>query len=228
MIPKIPCLLVLLGFWVTCVAAQSSVVSYIELGSSTTATPFKHGIATQVDLTLSPQIVLQAGLRLSSQYPSALGDLKAGVKIYPSKNNRYWSIENVVNYSLYAPYPMGQLYYCITGRWQTEHFSIDMGNAFAFLVGSGVVKYNLFRPSFALKGVIRDANKCWNAALFIRNFNRFEVHGSKAIEWGMQWTAHIKKRWTFFCEPYVTTVGNFNGTATFYNFNCLMGGAYRW
>lgn len=207
---------------------QNQVLSYIELGSKTPVNTFNYGMAYEASIYLSSRIALQAGVRLANQYPSGLGELKAGVTVFPCKNSIRWAIENVIDYSNYAPYPMGQLYYRITGAWQTKHFRIDFGNAFAFFIGSGIVKYHLFRPSYCLKGMIRTEDKAWNAAFFIRNFNRFEVHGAKCTEWGSELSARIDKKWKVFCEPYVTTVGNFNGTATFYNFNFHIGGAYLW
>ena len=203
-------------------------ISYVELGSATPGTPFHYGMAGEAHLRLSPWIKIQTGFRLANQYPSGLGDVKVGATVFFKKNSNRWSCENIINFSNYAPYPMSQLYNRLTAAWEMKHFRIDFGNAFAFFIGSGIVKCHLFRPSFSLKGNIWEAEHPWNIAFFIRNFNRFEAHGSKCIEWGSELSARICKKWKIFCEPYIVTAGNFNGTATYYNFNCHMGGAFVW
>lgn len=207
---------------------QNEALAYIELGSATPVRQFNYGMAAEAGIRLSPQVRLDAGFRLANQYPSGLGDLKAGATIFLKKDSDEWICQNAVVFSNYAPYPMSQLYYRLTFAWESKYFRIDFGNAFACYVGSGVIKYHLLRPSFSVRGNIRGKGSPWNIALFIRNFNRFEAHGSKCVEWGGEFSATVAKRWRVFCEPYVVTAGNFNGTATFYNFNCLLGGAYLW
>lgn len=210
------------------VSAQHTVLSYIELGSATPVREFNYGWAIEGDFSLSKQVTLAAGLRLANRYPSTLGDLKAGVIVYPVRHSRSWVIENEIVFSNFAPWPMSQLYYRLTAGWQCRWFRVDLGNAFAMYVGSGVVKYHLWRPSFNLRGTFRSDEKRWNASVFVRNFNRFEAHGAKAVEWGGELSMRLGERWRIFCEPFVTTVGNFNGTAEFYNFNCHFGGAFQW
>lgn len=208
--------------------AQHTVVWYAELGSATPVREFNYGWAAEGDFSLSERVTLGAGLRLSSRYPSALGDLKAGVTIYPARHSRSWVIENEVVFSNFAPWPMSQLYYRFTAGWQCRWFRVDLGNAFTMYAGSGVVKYHLWRPSFNFRGTFRSEEKRWNASVFVRNFNRFEAHGSKLMEWGGELSLRIGSRWKIFCEPFVSTVGNFNGTAEFYSFNCHFGGAFQW
>lgn len=207
---------------------QNRASYHIELGTRTPVNTMDFGMAVQTDIKISSHIKIDGGIRIANQYPSKFGDIQAGVTIYPSKKSEKWAINNRITFSNYSPYPMNHLYYLLTGKWTTNHFYIELGNAFACYLGSGVVKYHLYNPSFMLQGNIRDKDKLWNIALFIRNFNHFEVHGSKCMEWGSNISARIYKKWKLFCEPYVVTVGNFNGTATFYNFNCLIGCSYEW
>ena len=207
---------------------RNEAVSYLELGSATPVSRIRYGMAAEARIRLHPLVSVQGGFRLANSYPSGLGDVKVGATLFFSKRSERWSCENVVNFSNYAPYPMSQLYYRLTAAWETKHFRIDMGNAFAFFIGSGITKYKLFQPTFALEGWVKEKDGPWNAAFFIRNFNRFEAHGSRCVEWGARGSAYVSGRWKLFCEPYVVTAGNFNGTATFYNFNCLLGGAFVW
>lgn len=223
----------LFALFITCcisqpAAGQNSVSVYVEPGTSNTVNDFNYGIGAEVAFKLSQRVVVSGGIHLANQYPSGFGSVKAGAVVFLSKNTERWSCQNIVQFSSYAPYPMNQIYYRLLFAWDTKHFRIDLGNAFTLFTGSGVTKYNLFRPSFCFTGRIWDKENPWNIELFIRNYDRFESHGSRCVEWGGNLSARIGVKWKIFCEPYVMTVGNFNATATFYNFNCLIGGTYTW
>lgn len=222
--------LALLGALCCCLAAdaQHRVLSYVELGSPVPGCRVTYGLAVQADLRVASWVRVRGGIRLANAYPSGLGDVQAGATLFFRKDSQRWSCDHLLNFSNYAPYPMNQLYYRLLFTWQSKHVRIDAGNAFAFFIGSGVTKYHLFRPSFSVRGSVREAGSPWNVSFFIRNFNRFEAHGSRCMEWGGEVSAFVARRWMLFCEPYVVTAGNFNGTATFYHFNVLLGGAYRW
>ena len=202
--------------------------AYLEAGSPVPGARGTYGLAAVTDWRVAPWVSVQGGFRLANAYPSGWGDLQVGARFFLQKQSEQWSCQNLINFSYYGPYPMNQLYDRLTFAWQSSHFRVELGNAFAFFLGSGVVKYHLFRPSFWVQGSVKKADDPWNLAFFIRNFNRFEAHGSRCVEWGAQFSARVARRWSVFCEPYVVTTGNFNGTATFYHFNCLLGGAYLW
>lgn len=208
--------------------AQNRTSAYMEFGTPTPVGRFNYGVGVETSMRASSIVDVYGGLRFANQYPSGFGSVKVGATIFLDKKSKQWSFDNSFCFSNYAPYPMNEFYYKLMFAWETKHFRIDAGNAFAFFAGSGVIKCHLWRPSFCFKGSIREKDSSWNIDFFIRNFNRFEAYGSRGIEWGGNISATVAGKWRLFCEPYIFTVGNFSGTATFYNFNCLIGGAYVW
>ena len=209
-------------------AQNARAEAYWEMGSPVPGKRGTYGMAAVADWRVAPWVSVGGGFRLANIYPSGWGDLQLGATFFLQRNSERWTCGNWVDFSYYGPYPMNQLYYRLTFAWQSRHFRVELGNAFAFFLGSGVVKYHLFRPSFSIQGSLKEADAPWNLAFFIRNFNRFEAHGSRCVEWGARCSARVARRWCLFCEPYVVTVGNFNGTATFYHFNALLGGVFVW
>ncbi len=202
--------------------------AYLELGSPVPGSRVTYGLAALTDWRIASWVSVQGGFRLANAYPSGWGDLQLGARFFLQKHSERWSCQYLVNFSYYGPYPMNQLYQRLTFAWRSPHVQVELGNAFAFWLGSGVVKYQLFSPAFWVQGSLKKEDHPWNLSLFIRNFNRFEAHGARCVEWGAQGSVRVSRRWRVFCEPYIVTAGNFNGTATFYHFNCLLGGAYVW
>lgn len=208
--------------------AQNSVVAYLEAETPSALSDFPGGASFQANMPLSEYLDLQAGFRVGNYFPSVFGTAKVGLTIFPAAKNHAWQIDNAVVFDNYSPYPLNRLYYRIIGSWSCDHFRVDVGNAFMFTIGDGISKYNLFRPLMALKVTIRKPDKIWNASLFVRNFNRFESHAQDMVEWGVVIPVQITGHWMMFCESYLSTVGNFSGTANYYNCNVNLGVTYKW
>lgn len=208
--------------------AQNSITSYVETGTSSPVGNFQYGIACQADISLTKHLQLDAGVRFANQFPSGFGTVKAGLVVFPSAKNRRWEINNTFIFTNYAPYPLNEIFYRLTASWHNDHFRIDLGNAFRFMTGDGIFKYALFRPLISLKGTIFKPERRGNLSLFIRNFNRFEPHAQDKVEWGAEVPFRINRYWSIFGESYVNTVGNFNGSANYYNCNMIFGAIFTW